>query len=154
MSETASTVVDMSGSSVLVWGEAEEDVRYIQGVVERVMQAGERAAVASDYVRDHAEFIADLRGAATMMGLAIPSGSDVVAPLRAFLLASRDFEGNRSEDIIKAANGKSEEERKAARRLASQHSGRRGYLDSAVYWMGRGLAALGELRAWETKTSW
>lgn len=148
---TGSKVADVDGFEVLQWGETEEDVRYMESVVTRVSQAGERAAVPTEYARDHAELVADLRGAATMMGLAIPVGADAVATVRSFLLTSRDHEGEVSENIIRAVHGKSEEERRAARRYASQFSGRRGVLDSAVYWLDRGTKALAELRAWEER---
>jgi hypothetical protein len=148
---TGSKVRDMDGFEALQWGETEEDVRYVESVVTRISQAGERASVAGEYARDYAELVMDLRGAATMMGVAIPVGEDVVATVRSFLLASRDHEGEVSENIIRAAHGKSEDERRAARRYASQFSGRRGVLDSAVYWLDRGTKALAELRAWEER---
>lgn len=125
MSETGSKVADVVGCVVLQWGENEEDVRYVASVVERIEQAGSRASMATDYTRDRAEFIADLRGAATLMGLVVSTDKDVVEALRSFLLASRDHEGETSEAIIRAANGKSEDERRAARRARQ-----RGLLDA------------------------
>lgn len=145
----AQGIVDVDGSAVVTWGEDAEDVRYVGSVIERIEQAGTRAAVAGDYARDHAEFIADLRGAATLLGLLIPVDADVVATLRAYLIASRDHEGAAAERIIQAGRGQGEENARAARIQAMQYSGRRGVLDSAVYWMDRGVQGLETIRVWE-----
>ncbi len=48
-----------------------------------------------------------------MLGFAIPVGKDAPEALRAFLVASRDHEGETSEKIIAAAYGKGAEEQKA-----------------------------------------
>ena len=149
--DKAAQVVDVDGSSVVVWGTDEEDVRYTGTVIERIEQAGHRAAVAGDYARDHAEFVADLRGAATLLGLVIPADADVVAILRPYLIASRDHEGETSESIIQAGKGQGEANARAARIQAMQFSGRRGVLDSAVYWMDRGVQGLKTIRAWEQR---
>ena len=146
---TAAQVVDVDGSNVVVWGEDEESVRYVGTVLERIEQAGTRASAAGDYARDHREFMADLRGAATLLGLVIPADGDVVAFLRPYLLASRDHEGETAERIIQAGRGQGEANAKAARLQAMQYSGRRGVLDGAVYWIDRGLRGLAQIREWE-----
>lgn len=150
MNSSSAVVVDVTGSPVIQWGEDEADVRYTYSVVERIAQAGDRASMATDFARDNAEFQTDIRGAATMIGLVC--GEDVVGPLRAFLLASRDHESETSERIIRAADGQDETARRAARVQAMAFSGRRGCLDSAVYMLNRGVAGLETVRAWEAKT--
>lgn len=86
-----------------------------------------------------------------MLGFAIPVGKDAPEALRAFLVASRDHEGETSEKIIAAAYGKGAEEQKAARVAAQKYSGRRGWLDSAADAIARGLKVLDEVQAWETR---
>lgn len=147
--DKAAQVVDVDGSRIVVWGTDEEDVRYVGTVIERIEQAGHR--VAGDYVRDLAEFVADLRGAATLLGLVVPADADVVAILRPYLIASRDHEGETSESIIQAGKGQGEANARAARIQAMQYSGRRGVLDSAVYWMDRGVQGLETIRTWEQR---
>ena len=71
--------------------------------------------------------------------------------LTAILTAARDAEGERSEAIIATARGKVGAEKSAIHLAASVHSGRRGWLDSAVYAIRRGMEKLAELRAWEAR---
>jgi hypothetical protein len=53
--------------------------------------------------------------------------------------------------MIRAAYGKGAAAEKAARVAAQKYSGRRGWLDSAADAIARGLKALDEVRAWETR---
>ena len=132
------------------WGDTKEDVDYVCGVLTEIRALADRAAV-DDYAADRAAFEAALRGQATMLGLAIPAREDVVETLTAILTAARDAEGERSEAIIATARGKVGAEKSAIHRAASAHSARRGWLDSAVYAIRRGMEKLAELLAWEAR---
>ena len=138
----------MSETQLVDWGTTHEDTMYACETLDRIQALRPGA---DDYAADRAEYAAELRGCATMLGFAIPVGEDAPEALRAFLVASRDHEGETSEKMIQAAYGKSAEEQKAARVAAQQYSGRRGWLDSAADAIARGLKALDEVRAWETR---
>ncbi len=148
---TQTTMLDVTSSPVIVWGDTREDVLYVDDILQGVIATGERAKVAGEYASEHAAFVAELRGAATGLGLVLPADADVVASLRSFLLASRDHEGQVSEDMINAAKGADEGTQRAARVAAMAFSGRRGVLDSAAYMIDRGLAHLIEIKAHEAK---
>ena len=138
----------MSETEMVTWGETREDTMFVCETLDRIQALRPGA---DDYTADRAAYAAELRGCATMLGLPIPVGEDAPEALRAFLVASRDHEGETSEKIIAAAYGKGAEEQKAARVTAQQYSGRRGWLDSAADAITRGLKALDEVRAWETR---
>jgi hypothetical protein len=142
---------DTNGAQVTTigWGETEEDVRYVAQVLEHVQRAGDRAALASQHAPCQRSFVEELRGATTMLGLVLGADEDVVAELRGLLERSRELAGETSEGILRAAHGKGPETEKAARLAAMPWSGRRGWLDSAVYYLNRGARHLEELRAWE-----
>jgi hypothetical protein len=142
---------DTSGARVttIEWGETEEDVLHVASVLEHVQRAGDRAALASQYAPCQRSFVEELRGAATMLGLVPDAEEDVVAELRGLLVRSRDVAGATSEGILHAAHGKGPEAERAAHRAAAPWSGRRGWLDSAVYFLDRGARFLEEVRAWE-----
>lgn len=151
MSETNSMVVDVSNSPFVAWGDSKEDVDYVGGLLTAIQEIGQRARTADAYADGHAAFVADLRGQATLLGLAIPSASDVVPALVAYLTQSRDHEGEISEAMIATTRGKSPEEARQIRLAASAHSGRRGWLDSTVYQILNGVKALDELKTWEAR---
>jgi hypothetical protein len=138
----------MSETEMVTWGETHEDAMFVCETLDRIQALRPGA---DDYAADRAAYAAELRGCATMLGFAIPVGEDAPEALRAFLVASRDHEGETSERMIRAAYGKGAEEQKAARVAAQQYSGRRGWLDSAADAIARGLKALDEVRAWETR---
>jgi hypothetical protein len=138
----------MSETEMVTWGETHEDAMFVCETLDRIQALRPGA---DDYAADRAAYAAELRGCATMLGFAIPVGEDAPEALRAFLVASRDHEGETSEKIIAAAYGKGETAEKAARVTAQKYSGRRGWLDSAADAITRGLKALDEVRAWEAR---
>jgi hypothetical protein len=151
MSETDNMVLDASDSPVILWGDSKEDVDYVGDLLTAIQEIGQRARTADGYTDGHAAFVANLRGQATMLGLAVPSSGDVVAALVAYLTQSRDHEGEVSEAMIATTRGKSQEEARQIRLAAAAHSGRRGWLDSTVYEILGGTKALDELKDWEDK---
>lgn len=151
MTTTDNMVLDASDSPVILWGDSKEDVDYVGDLLTAIQEIGQRARTADSYAEGHAAFVATLRGQATMLGLAVPSNGDVVAALVAYLTQSRDHEGEVSEAMIATTRGKSPEEARQIRLAAAAHSGRRGWLDSTVYEIQRGVAALAELREWEIR---
>jgi hypothetical protein len=123
----------------------------VSGLLQRIQEAGDQARLATDAAEGRAELDAEVRGAATMLGVVIGPEVDAVAETAAVLRASRDHEGAASEAIIRAAGRGSEEERRAARLRAMPLSGRRGWLDSALCKLEGGAQTLAELAAWEAK---
>lgn len=110
------------------------DEGYTREALEVIQVTGDR--VPTDYETDRAAFLADLRGAATMLGFAFPVGTDVAAELEVVLLVSRDSEGEKSEGLVRAGDKKA----------AVRHSARRGWLDSSLYYLRRGAEKLEQLR--------
>lgn len=138
-------------SEIIEWGDTKEDVDSVCEVLTAIQEIGAAAHVADSYTAGIAEFRLNLRGQATMLGLAIPARVDAIDALVALLTASRDHEGETSEAMIATARGKSGAEKSAIHLAASVYSGRRGWLDSAVYAIRRGAEKLEELRVEETK---
>jgi len=133
-------VVDVNGSPVLGWGvNDQETVRFNQDVLTEIQTVSQAARVATDYATDMAAYKSALRGQATMLGLAISSEVDIFAPLRSFLLASRDHEGELGEVFA----------RKRDLDTSRCHSARRGWLDSTAYEMDRAMTSLEALRVYE-----
>ncbi len=138
----------MSETEMVTWGETREDTMFVCETLDRIQALRPGA---DDYTADRAAYAAELRGCATMLGFAIPVGEDAPEALRAFLVASRDHEGETSEKMIQAAYGKGPAVEKAARVAAQPYSGRRGWLDSAADAIARSLKSLDELREWQTR---
>lgn len=134
---------------IIEWGTEKEDVDYVTGILDEIQEIGSRARTADNYAEGHAAFVADLRGQATLLGIAIPGDRDIVEGLTKSLRASRDHEGAKSEEIIQTGRGEDKATRAAIHLRASAYSGRRGYLDSAFDAIVRGAESLAELRAWE-----
>lgn len=137
---TVDTVVDASGSSVLLWGENDpETVEFNEQVLTAIQEASQAARVATDHAADLATFQAELRGQATMLGLTTPADVDIFGALRSYLLASRDHEGELGEVFA----------RKGELGASRPHSARRGWLDSTAYEMDRAMVSLEALKAYE-----
>ena len=141
----------MMGETTIEWGETEEDVAYVSGILTEIQNTGHAARTADTYADGHAALVETLRGQATMLGLAIPAREDVIKVLTEILLRSRDHESDISEAMIATTRGKSPEEARQIRLAASAHSGRRGWLDSTAYEIGRGVEALDELKTYEAR---
>jgi hypothetical protein len=134
MSETPSTMV-------IEWGADDEDAQYVCEALEQIQRAGSDAKVADSYAAGLESFVAAVRGAATMLGLAIPARDDVLEALVPVLRASSAAEQAKNAELVRA--GKPGE--------ASVFSGRRGWLDAAWSSIVEGQRSLGELKDWEDR---
>jgi hypothetical protein len=134
MSETPSTMV-------IEWGADDEDAQYVCEALEQIQRAGSDAKVADSYAAGLESFVAAVRGAATMLGLAIPARDDVLEALVPVLRASSAAEQAKNAELVRA--GKPGE--------ASVFSGCRGWLDAAWSSIVEGQRSLGELKDWEDR---
>lgn len=109
-------------SQTIQWGETADDAAHVTVALERLI-TGSLAAFVATEKDEVAAYLAELRGAATDLGLIFGPDADLVAELPVVLRAARDTESEKSELLVRAGD----------RRAAARHSGRRGWLDNAAY---------------------
>lgn len=116
--------------------------------LQRIMIAGDRAALCTEEAADRTAFLASLASAAADLGVQVADGADGANVIELLKSALRDLFHQAAEAQAAANNA-------SPRDVAGGilHGGRRGEAENALYWIDRGLAKLDELRVFEARQS-